>query len=445
MKMTISPGNRLSGTAKIPGDKSISHRAALFAALADGKSIIQNFLVSGVTEAMLQALKELGVGWELYGNTLTVIGQGLFRFRSPVDPINCGNSATTMRLLAGALTASGVKATLDGSSGLRRRPMRRITDPLGSMGVTILASEGGCAPLLLSERNQEDHLTSGTIKLDIASAQVKTCLLLAALAADGPVTITEPALSRDHTERMLRSMGVAVDSFQSSTGPAVKLTPPDPLSLTPLEMVVPGDFSAAAFLIVAGIITPGSSVTLQGIGLNPTRIGLLTTLQEMGAQIEVCNEEIVSGEPVGDLSITSKELHGVTVTGERVVQMIDEFPVFAVAASFAKGITTVHQAEELRNKESDRISAMCDGLRGMGVQVEEAEDGFTIHGNGKVPGGVELDPQGDHRLAMSLAIAGLAAQKPITIINSEIIAESFPDFVEELNRLGANIILVENE
>ncbi len=445
MKMTISPGNKLSGTAKIPGDKSISHRAALFAALAEGKSIIQNFLVSGVTEAMLQALKELGVDWELNGNTLTVIGQGLFRFRSPVDPINCGNSATTLRLLAGALSTSGVNATLDGSIGLRRRPMRRITEPLRSMGVTILASEGGCAPLFLSERNKEDHLTSGTIKLDISSAQVKTSLLLAALAADGPVTITEPALSRDHTERMLRSMGVAVDSFQSSSGPAVKLTPPDPNSLTPLDMVVPGDFSAAAFLIVAGLITQGSSITLHGIGLNPTRIGLLTTLQEMGAQIEVSNEDIISGEPVGDLTVTYKELHGVTVTGDRVVQMIDEFPVFAVAASFAEGITTAHQAEELRNKESDRISAMCNSLRGMGVQVEEAEDGFTIHGNGNVPGGVELDPHGDHRLAMSLAIAGLAAQKPIAIVNSEIISESFPDFVEVLNSLGANIFLVGNE
>ncbi len=176
-------------------------------------------------------------------------------------------------------------------------------------------------------------------------------------------------------------------------------------------MVVPGDFSAAAFLIVAGIITPGSSITLHGIGLNPTRIGLLTTLQEMGADIEVRNEEIVSGEPVGDLTVTSKELHGVTVVGDRVVQMIDEFPVFAVAAAFAQGITTVHHAEELRNKESDRIASMCESLRRMGVQVEEAEDGFTIHGNGQVPGGVELDPHGDHRLAMSLAIAGLACTK----------------------------------
>jgi 3-phosphoshikimate 1-carboxyvinyltransferase len=313
------------------------------------------------------------------------------------------------------------------------------------MGVTILASEGGYAPLLLSERNKEDYLTSGTINLDIASAQVKTCLLLAALAADGPVTITEPALSRDHTERMLRSMGVVVDSFLSFTGPAVKLTRPVPLSLTPLNMVVPCDFSAAAFLIVAGLITPRSSITMHGIGLNPTRIGLLNTLQEMGAQIEVSNEDIISGEPVGDLTVTSNELHGVRVTGDRVVQMIDEFPVFAIAASFAHGLTTVHQAEELRNKESDRISAMCNRLRGMGVQVEEAEDGFTIHGNGKVPGGVELDPHGDHRLAMSLAIAGLAAQKPIAIINSEIVAESFPDFVEVLNNLGANIISVENK
>jgi 3-phosphoshikimate 1-carboxyvinyltransferase len=445
MKRSAARGNGLAGPAKLPGEKAISHRAALFAALPDGKSIIQNFLVSGVTEAMLQALKELGVDWELNGNTLTVIGQGLFGLRNPVGPINCGNSATTMRLLAGALAASGVKAKLDGSSGLRRRPMLRITEPLGTMGVTILASEGGYAPLLLSERNKEDHLKSGTINLDIASAQVKTCLLLAALAADGPVTITEPVLSRDHTERMLRSMGVEVDSFQSSTGPAVRLIPPDPLLLTPLDIFVPGDFSAAAFLIVAGLITPGSSIALHGIGLNPTRIGLLTTLREMGADIVVLNEEIVLGEPVGDLSITSKELHGVTVTGERVVQMIDEFPVFAVAASFAHGLTTVNQSEELRNKESDRISAMCNILRGMRVHVEEAVDGFTIHGNGKVPGGVELDPHGDHRLAMSLAIAGLAAQKPISIINSEIVAESFPDFVEVLKNLGANIIQVENE
>jgi 3-phosphoshikimate 1-carboxyvinyltransferase len=445
MKMTVTPGNNLIGKAEIPGDKSISHRAALFSALADGKSTIQNFLVSGVTEVMLNALTALGVDWKLNKNILIVNGHGLFGIQSPAESIDCGNSATTMRLLAGAMAATGVKAILDGSIGLRRRPMLRITEPLRTMGIFIMATEDGCAPLLISERKKRNHLLSGTINLSVASAQVKTCLLLAALAADGPVIITEPSLSRDHSERMLRSMGVAVESFQSTNGPAVKLIPPDPLSLTPLDLVVPGDFSAAAFLLVAGLIVPGSSITLHGIGLNPTRIGLLTTLMEMGADIEVDNEDVVSGEPVGNLTISSSKLHGVTVRGDRVVQMIDEFPVFAVAASFAQGITTVHQAEELRNKESDRISAMCDSLRGMGVQVEEAEDGFTIHGNGKVPGGVELDPHGDHRLAMSVAISGLAAEKPITITNPEIISESFPDFVDVLNGLGANIFLVDHE
>jgi 3-phosphoshikimate 1-carboxyvinyltransferase len=445
MKLTIAPSSPLSGLAKIPGDKSISHRAALFAALANGRSTIRNYLTSGVTTAMLEALTDLGVVWKLNGQTLTVIGNGLDGLTSPAAPINCGNSATTIRLLAGALAESGIDATLDGSPGLRRRPMRRIVDPLRQMGVPIHASEGGCAPLILTKRPRSKKLSSQDIDLPVASAQVKTCLLLAALSSDGPITITEPALSRDHTERMLSYMGVNLSTNITQDNPSVTITPPDPFRLNPLDLDIPGDFSAAAFVMVAAAITPGSKVSIQGVGLNPTRTGLLKSLIEMGADISIELESIHSGEPVGNIVIQHSNLSAVSITGERVVQMIDEFPAFAIAASYAQGKTIVREAQELRYKESDRITSVCENLKAIGVQVEEMPDGFIIHGTGRVRGGVTLDPQGDHRLAMSFGIAGLASEKPITIENAEIISESFPSFSQVLRGLNANISIQENE
>ena len=456
MNLISSPGRPLQGVMCVPGDKSLSHRAALFAALAEGESRIENFLVSGVTQAMMQALTALGVEWawdaDKKGNqqgVLVIQGRGLGGLRSPAAPLDCGNSATTMRMLAGALAASmagalapaGVIATLDGSAGLRRRPMNRIVEPLQQMGVDIQAS-GGCAPLTL--RPTPFPLRPLNYTLPVASAQIKTCLLLAALAADGTTSLVEPGPSRDHSERMLRSMGVTITAEKSySDGkPLYKtsLTPPKGRVLAPLAMALPGDFSSAAFLIVAAVITPGSNVTIQGVGLNSARTGLLDALLGMGADICITAQADRSGEPVGDLIIKYSRLHGTNICGEQVVRMIDEFPIFAIAAAYADGTTTVSEAAELRLKESDRIGVLCEELGKLGVQATEHPDGFTIHGGAPVQGGV-LEPHGDHRLAMSLAVAGLASQAPVTIQDARIIEESYPEFTQTLQSLGGRLVV----
>jgi 3-phosphoshikimate 1-carboxyvinyltransferase len=443
MNLTVTPNHPLRGEAGIPGDKSISHRAALFAALANGQSRIENFLVGGVTQVMLDSLAQLGVEWQIEDHTLTVNGKGLRGLSGPQTALNCGNSATTMRLMAGMLAAAGISATLDGSAGLRKRPMNRILDPLGQMGVPV-QSENGCAPMAIGRANYP--LKALQYELPVASAQVKSCLLLAALAADGPTTLTEPGLSRDHTERMLRSQGIQITSEKigsnGQTRYATTLIPPRSITFSPLNIALPGDFSAAAFLIVAALITPGSSVLIQGVGLNPTRTGLLDALLAMGADIRIQNPSTRAGEPVGDMLVQSSTLHGVTVQGEQVVRMIDEFPIFAIAAAYADGITTVADAAELRLKESDRIGSLCTELRKLGVTILEKPDGFVIEG-GNQPGAGRIDPHGDHRLAMSLAVAGLAASAPVQIEGAEIIRESFPEFFPTLQTLGAGLKMEE--
>ncbi len=444
--LTITPGSPLRGTVTLPGDKSISHRAALFAALAEGESRIENFLMAGVTKVMLDALTALGISWELEGTSLTVRGRGLSGLQTPAAPLYCGNSATTLRLLAGALAAANLDAVLDGSPGLRRRPMDRIVEPLGEMGIEVEATDGKFAPLTFrkSQRVSESanqQSPNRSITLPVASAQVKTCLLLAALAADHPITIIEPGPSRDHTERMLASMGVTIVNSQLSIDNchfSTTLSPLHPCTLSPLHMTIPGDISAAAFLIVAALITPGSEITIQGVGLNPTRTGLLDALTAMGADIRITTHASQSGEPVGDLTVRHSAIHGAEVSGPLVVRMIDEFPAFAVAAAYADGPTTVREATELRHKESDRISVLCEQLRAVGVVIEEAPDGFTLPGD-TIPRGGIINPHGDHRLAMSLAVAGLGAQGPIAIQNPNIIHESYPEFQEVLERLGARI------
>jgi 3-phosphoshikimate 1-carboxyvinyltransferase len=306
------------------------------------------------------------------------------------------------------------------------------------MGVPIQTAEGGCAPLRLGARPADQPLAALEYRLPVASAQVKTCLLLAALAADAPSRITEPTLSRDHTERMLRGMGVAVETRLEADGAAMVVLTPPAQPLSPLRGDLPGDFSAASFLIVAALIVPGSCLELRGVGLNPTRTGLLTTLLEMGAEIQIGNRRETFGEPLGDLTVTASRLRGVPVGGERVVQMIDEFPAFAAAAACAQGPSTVTGAEELRYKESDRIAALCSELRAVGVEAQETPDGFILPGAGAPTGGA-VDPHGDHRLAMALAVAGLAARAPLTVRDAQITAESFPDFAGVLRSLGAHL------
>jgi 3-phosphoshikimate 1-carboxyvinyltransferase len=332
--------------------------------------------------------------------------------------------------------------------------MGRIIEPLQKMGVLIQGEEG-CAPLTLGRSARP--LRGLNYTLNVSSAQVKSCLLLAALAGDAPTTLTEPGASRDHTERMLVSMGVRVDSLpptagvhaaqslsnhsgseSQSAGTVTRLTPSYPIRLTPLNLSLPGDISSAAFLIVAALITPGSQIYLQNIGLNPTRTGLIEALVEMDADIQIVKPGLQGGEPAGDLVVRASALHGARVSDSLVVRMIDEFPAFAIAAAFAQGQTVVSQAEELRHKESDRITALCAELRCLGVQVEEAPDGFTIAG-GTRPQGGEVTAHGDHRLAMALALVGLAARRPVTVHGAEVIGESFPEFTAALTTLGARV------
>jgi len=428
--LSLSCDRPLSGEIRLPGDKSLSHRAALFAALAEGESVIDRFLVSGVTRAMLDALTAFQVPWRLAGERLTVTGNGLHGFRSPAAPINCGNSATTIRMLAGALAAAGTPCVLDGSDGLRRRPMDRITEPLAAMRVPITAT-AACAPLTLATRPSDAPLRAIDYTLPVASAQVKSCLILAALAADGVSTFREPGPSRDHTERMLAAMGADIRSGTDGAVTVAPLTRP----LAPLNITLPGDISSAAFLLVAAAIVPGSSIQIRNVGLNPTRTGILDMLSEMGAEIKVENMRKVAGEPVGDILLSSSGLNAVKVAGDTVVRMIDEFPAFAVAACFAEGITEVRDATELRYKETDRIAVLCRELRKLGVTLDERNDGFTIEG-GTLNGGT-CDASGDHRLAMSLALAGLRSPEPVTVENSQILNESFPGFVAAMALLGA--------
>jgi 3-phosphoshikimate 1-carboxyvinyltransferase len=442
-KLRANPGGCLQGEYRLPGDKSLSHRMALLAALAEGQSCITNFLVSGVTEAMLGALTALGVGWELKDEKLTVLGKGFAGLEPPQAALDCGNSATTLRLLAGFLSAANLPAVLDGSEGLRRRPMERILNPLRQMGVDITGSQG-CAPLHISPTSLP--LRSIDYSLPVASAQVKSCLLLAGLAADEPVTLREPAPSRDHTERLLQAMGVELGSWierMQVEGKVKYVTQMNPLNgrlLLPLNMPIPGDISSAAFLIVAALIVPGSEILLRNVGLNPTRTGLLDALWAMGADIQVLNLSQAPGEPWGDLLVRSSQLHATQVSGPLVVRMIDEFPAFSVAAAFAEGRTVVSQAEELRYKESDRISVLCQGLNCLGVHIVEAPDGFTIQG-GKKPAGGVADPYGDHRLAMALGLVGLGSNQPVIVLDAEVIRESFPEFVSVLQSLGADVDL----
>lgn len=448
MELTVFPGQPLTGTfgpktvPALPGDKSISHRAALFAALAQGESRITNFMVSGVTQVLLQALTQLGIVWQLDGTTLYVKSPGFRNWKIPSSSLHCGNSATTMRLLAGALAAAGIPAVLDGSQSLRRRPMARIITPLQQMGVPITGTANGTAPLILGARSAEQSLQPIKYDLPVPSAQVKTSILLAALAAPGENILHEQYRSRDHTEIMLAAQGINLTSSPQSgpfTNRITLETIPDQ-NLQPFELDIPGDFSSAAFLIVAALITPGSLLKLNNIGLNPTRTGLLDALVAMGAKISVFDRQEKEGEARGDLTINHSRLHGTQIDGRLVVRMIDEFPVLAVAAAYSRGSTQVREAQELRYKESDRISALCAELRNVGVAIEELPDGFAVLGQSRLLGGT-VSPHRDHRLAMSLAVAGLASQNPIIVQDADIIHESFPALPEILRQAGARLTI----
>lgn len=399
----------LQGEVTFAGDKSLSHRAALFGALAEGTSVVGNFPMTGVSKAMLNGLAALGVEWKYENETLTVKGNGLRPFPKAGVSINCGNSATTIRLLAGALVATKTAAVLEGSAGLSKRPMNRIVDPLREMGADITATDGH-APLTI--RPAEVHGIE--YAMPVSSAQVKSCLQLAALGAAGTMVIHDPGSSRDHTDRMLKVMGAPV------------------FPLKPLVGELAGDISSAAFVMVAAAIVPGSRVKIRHVLLNPGRTGVIEILRDMGAKITLENVAESLGEPVGDVVIEAAPLHGISIFGDLVVRSIDEFPAIAIAAAFAEGETVVRDAKELRFKETDRITAIVSSLVGLGADARELDDGFVIRG-GTVKGG-SVPANGDHRIAMSMALCSLRA--PVTVTGAEILNESFPAYASIIRSLA---------
>ena len=426
MNMTSRPSGPLIGETTVPGDKSISHRALLLSALASGDSHLEHMLMEGDCSATVGMLGALGVRVEEQGSKIVVHGRGLHGLTPPKGPINCLRSGTTMRLGAGVLAAQSFTSVLNGDPQLLKRPMRRITEPLACMGARIICKPEGTPPLEI-----EGTVLSGYEHyLNVASAQVKSCLLLAGLYAKGETIVVEPGPSRDHTERMLRARGVNLESenlHHILRGPIE--------GLLPMDMTIPGDISSASYLIAAATLVPGSKVRIQGVGVNPTRTGLIDVLNAMGAHIALENIHDAGGEPVGDIVVEHALLHGIEVSGSIVPRMIDEFPVLALAAACAQGSTIVRDAAELRHKESDRIDTVSRELTALGAQIQPTEDGFIIEGVGQLQGAT-VQSYGDHRLAMTLAIAGLVAHGETTIHDAECIPDSFPGFSEILDRLG---------
>ncbi len=425
--LRISNTKRLNGILDIPGDKSISHRALMLGALADGTCEIRNFLTGGDCLATKGCMRSLGIA--ILGEsptTLRVHGKGLHGLKGCNDALDCVRSGTTMRLLAGLLAGQEFDSILGGDEQLLRRPMNRVAQPLKEMGAKITTTDGH-GPLTINGA----QLRGQQHTLAIASAQVKSALLLAGLYAQGQTRVVSPGPSRDHTERMLNAMGVNLetDKLSVSIKPASRLTP--------FSIKIPGDFSSAAFIMAAGLLVNDSEVLIRDVGINATRTGLLDVLKEMGASITLENERLEGNEPVADLLVKSSSLKGVRVAGDTVVRMIDEFPLLAVLASQAEGITTVSDASELRVKETDRILTITTELKKMGARIESLPDGFTIEGPIRLHGAI-LDSHGDHRLAMSLAVAGLVSDGEVQIQTAECISDSFPGFIERMQSLGAN-------
>jgi len=425
----VLPGQAVSGDIRVPGDKSISHRSIMLGSLANGVTEVTGFLEGEDSLATLQAFRDMGVVIEGPLNGRVVIhGVGMRGLKAPVGPLYLGNSGTSMRLLAGLLSGQSFDVELTGDESLSKRPMERVAAPLRQMGAVIDTNDGGRPPLRIKGCQS---LKAIDYKLPMASAQVKSCVLLAGLYAEGVTRTTEPAPTRDHTERMLSGFGYPV----ARHGAVAELSGGGELTATAID--VPADISSATFFMVAAAIAPGSDVTLTHVGVNPTRIGVINILQMMGADLTLGNYREVGGEPVADIRIRYAPLHGIDIPEDQVPLAIDEFPALFVAAACAEGKTVLTGAEELRVKESDRIQAMADGLRILGVDAEPTPDGIVIQG-GSIGGG-EVDSLGDHRIAMSFAMASLRASQPILIRNCNNVATSFPDFVALANCAGLKI------
>lgn len=425
----VNPGGQLAGTLRVPGDKSISHRAIMIGSIADGITEIDGFLEGEDSLATLKAFRAMGV--RIDGprqGRVTIHGVGLHGLQAPAAALDLGNSGTSMRLLAGLLAAQDFDVTMSGDSSLSRRPMRRVSEPLGRMGARIETSPDGTPPLRL---RKGARLRGIDYALPVASAQVKSSLLLAGLYAEGRTCVTEPAPTRDHTERMLRAFGVDVET----QGARICIEGGQQPQAAPIG--VPADISSAAFFLVGAAIAPGSDLTLTGVGINPTRTGVIAILRQMGADITLLNERLAGGEPVADLRVRSAPLRGIDIPVDQVPLAIDEFPALFIAAACATGTTVLRGAEELRVKESDRIQVMADGLAALGVDARPTPDGMIITG-GPIGGGA-IDSHGDHRIAMSFAIAALRADAPITIRDCANVNTSFPGFVDLARGVGLEI------
>lgn len=423
MQLTKSAG--LRGELNIPGDKSISHRAIMFGALADGTTEITNFLQGADCLSTISCFQAMGVPIENHTDRVLIRGVGLHGLRQPEQMLDVGNSGTTTRLISGILAGQSFTSTLNGDASIQKRPMKRIIDPLTQMGADISSlHNNGCAPLEITG----GHLHGIAYQSPVASAQVKSCVLLAGLYADGMTSVTEPALSRNHTELMLSGFGAQV-----KTNGLTASVHPEP-KLIGQKIAVPGDISSAAYWIAAALAVPDSELVLKNVGINPTRDGILRVVEAMGADIVRENIRTISGEPVCDLIVRSSSLHGTTIAGDLIPTLIDEIPVIAVLACFADGDTVIRDAQELKVKESNRIDTVVEGLRAMGADAVATDDGMIIHG-GKTLHGAVIDSHLDHRIAMSFAVAGLMCEEPTTILNADSVVISYPDFYESLEKI----------
>ena len=418
----IHAKSSLHGEVTIPGDKSISHRSIMFGSISDGMTEVTHFLEGADCLSTIACFQNMGIAIERDHDTIRIHGKGLHGLTAPAQTLDVGNSGTTTRLISGILAGQDFSSVLDGDASIESRPMNRIITPLTQMGADITSENGnGCAPLTIHGKKLKGiHYDS-----PVASAQVKSCVLLAGLYADGETSVTEPVLSRNHTELMLSAFGADI----SSHGTTASIQPEPVLSGQKIE--VPGDISSAAYFIAAGLIVPNSEVLIKNVGINPTRAGILTVLRAMGGNLTVLNERVCAGEPVADLLVSASSLHGTTVEGNLIPALIDEIPMIAVMAAFANGQTVIRDAAELKVKESDRIATVTAGLRAMGCDITPTDDGMIIRG-GKTLHGAEIDSYLDHRIAMSFAVAALAADGVTSIKDADCVKISYPNFYDDL-------------
>lgn len=424
--ITIQPAASVRGEITVPGDKSISHRSIMLGAIANGVTTVRGFLRGEDNLSTMHAFRAMGVEIHDDGETIRITGRGLHGLKEPGDVLDCGNSGTTIRLITGLLSGQSFFSVVTGDQYLRKRPMKRVVEPLSRMGARISGRSGGTlAPLAINGGS----LKGIDYRSPVSSAQIKSSIMLAGLYADGETTVSEPSLSRDHSERMFGLFGASL--ARNNDGVTVR----GGVELTARDVTVPGDISSAAFFIVAALITPHSELLIKNVGVNPSRTGVIDILQAMGGDIRLQDQRDVSGEPVADILVRSSRLKGIAIAGDVVPRAIDEFPAVCIAAARAEGVTTIRDARELRVKETDRITAMAVNLGKLGVTVVETEDGMDINGSDRLLGGT-VDSSGDHRIAMSMSIAALVAAGAITVTDITCVATSFPTFFPLLEKVA---------